>query len=87
VEGLLPIKALEEAADTRVVFRESDHAIASLPGGGESSRGGRRRNTPSRGRGAKPKQLTWSLGDKVRVRAERIDPMRKRVEFALATPF
>src|SRR2546429_2982548 len=34
-------------------------------------------------RGAKPRQLEWHLGDKVRVRAERIDPMRKRVEFAL----
>ena len=38
---------------------------------------------PSAGRGAKPRQLEWHLGDKVRVRAERIDPMRKRVEFAL----
>ena len=85
VEGLLPISALEEAAGTRVVFREADHAIVSLPGGAESARGGRRRNTPGRGRGTKPKQLTWSLGDKVRVRAERIDPMRKRVEFALVT--
>ncbi len=27
----------------------------------------------------------WKLGDRVRVRAERIDPMRRRVEFALAT--
>jgi len=85
VEGLLPINALEEAAGTRVVFREADHAIVSIPGGADSARGGRRRNTPGRGRGTKPKQLTWSLGDQVRVRAERIDPMRKRVEFALAT--
>ncbi len=37
------------------------------------------------GRGAKPRQLEWHLGDKVRVRAERIDPMRKRVEFALVS--
>src|SRR6267143_1271538 len=37
----------------------------------------------SPGRGAKPRQLEWHLGDKVRVRAERIDPMRKRVEFVL----
>src|SRR5437016_12976105 len=35
------------------------------------------------GRGAKSRQLEWHLGDKVRVRAERIDPMRHRVEFAL----
>jgi ribonuclease R len=87
VEGLLPINALEEAAGTRLVFREADHAIVSAPGrGSDSARGGRRRNAPGRGRGAKAKQLTWSLGDKVRVRAERIDPMRKRVEFALVTP-
>ena len=38
---------------------------------------------PPVGRGAKPAKLEWHLGDKVRVRAERIDPMRKRVEFAL----
>ena len=44
--------------------------------GAKSSRGGA-------GRGAKPKPLEWHHGDKVRVRAERIDPMRKRVEFAL----
>ena len=86
VEGLLPISALEEAAGTRCAFREGDHAIVSLAGGCDSSgrRGGRdRRNQPGSGRGAKRKQLKWSLGDKVRVRAERIDPMRKRVEFAL----
>ena len=33
--------------------------------------------------GAKPRQLEWHLGDKVRVRSDRIDLMRKRVEFAL----
>jgi len=39
-----------------------------------------------KGRGAVPqkaKQSSWKLGDRVRVRAERIDPMRHRVEFAL----
>jgi len=83
VEGLLPIRALEEAAGMRCMFRESDHAIVSTSGGGDGRRG--RSNPPSygRGRGAKRKQLAWSLGDRVRVRAERIDPMRKRVEFAL----
>jgi ribonuclease R len=87
VEGLLPINALEEAAGNRVVFREADHAIVSLSGGSANPRGGRRHDSPGpgRGRGAKPKQLTWSLGDQVRVRAERIDPMRKRVEFALVS--
>jgi ribonuclease R len=80
VEGLLPIGALEEFADARCVYREHDHAIVA------TSRGASRRGAPvaRHGRGAKPKQLEWHLGDKIRVRAERIDPMRKRVEFALA---
>ena len=80
VEGLLPLNALEDAAGTRVVFRERDHAIVALSGGD-----GRRGAPGSRsGRGAKPKELAWHLGDRVRVRAERIDPMRRRVEFAIA---
>jgi ribonuclease R len=79
VEGLLPINALEDAAGARVVFRERDHAIVALPGGeGRGAPGSRR------GRGAKPKELAWHHGDRVRVRAERIDPMRRRVEFAIA---
>jgi len=80
VEGLLPINALEDAAGTRVVFRERDHAIVALSGG--EGRGGAPGSR--RGRGAKPKELAWHLGDRVRVRAERIDPMRRRVEFAIA---
>ena len=88
VEGLLPVSALEEAAGTRCAFREGDHAIVSLAGGGRDSGGARRggrRDQPNfgKGRGAKTTQRKWSLGDTVRVRAERIDPMRKRVEFAL----
>jgi ribonuclease R len=70
VEGLLPVSALEEAANARCVYREKDHAIVAVSGGD-----GRR--------GAKSRQLEWHHGDKVRVRAERIDPMRHRVEFAL----
>jgi ribonuclease R len=77
VEGLLPITALEEAADARCVYRERDHAIVAL--GGDSGPG--RRSS----RGKPPKQLIWKLGDRVRVRAERIDPIRRRVEFALVT--
>src|SRR5579863_8310431 len=38
VEGLLPINALEDAAGTRVVFRERDHAMVALSGG-EGRRG------------------------------------------------
>jgi ribonuclease R len=123
VEGLLPISALEEAANARCVYRERDHAIVALQSGGSrgagSGRGARAsRRAPSAsssveaglappvrvgsssgsrlvsgrgtaasasGRGAKPRPLEWHLGDKVRVRAERIDPMRHRVEFALIT--
>jgi len=36
---------------------------------------------------AKPTtQRSWHLGDPVQVRADRIDPIRKRVEFALVEP-
>jgi ribonuclease R len=81
VEGLLPIGALEEAANARCTYRERDHAIVAVLGGdGRRGTHGSRRS----GRGAKPVQLSWRLGDRVRVRAERIDPMRRRVEFALA---
>jgi ribonuclease R len=38
------------------------------------------------GRGKKFTPLTWKLGDRIRVRAERIDPMRHRTEFALVVP-
>jgi ribonuclease R len=81
VEGLLPINALEDAAGARCVFRERDHAIVAMP----SNEGRRGSRGPGRGRGAAPKQLIWQHGDRVRVRAERIDPMRRRVEFALVS--
>jgi len=74
VEGLLPIAAIEEAAGTSCLYREHEHAIVANTG-----------HDQRRGRGApaKSKQRSWKLGDRVRVRAERIDPMRHRVEFAL----
>jgi exoribonuclease R len=78
VEGLLPITALEEAADARCVYREHDHAIVAVLGG-DSGRGRRS------GRGKTTMQLKWKLGDRIRVRAERIDPIRRRVEFALSS--
>jgi ribonuclease R len=82
VEGLLPITALEEAADARCVYRERDHAIvAVLSGDSGRGQGSARRS----GRRKPPGQLAWKLGDRVRVRAERIDPIRRRVEFALVT--
>jgi ribonuclease R len=81
VEGLLPITALEEATGARCIYRERDHAIVAM----QSSEGRRGGRAPGRGRGAAPKQLTWQHGDRVRIRVERIDPMRRRVEFALLT--
>jgi exoribonuclease R len=96
VEGLLPLAALEEAAGTRCIYREFDHSIVALPGGSgmvyadqpkdrhKSRRHGHSSAQPPKGRGAKPTaQRAWHLGDPVHVRAERIDPIRKRVEFAL----
>jgi ribonuclease R len=79
VEGLVPIDRLEEATGERCLYRERDRAIVcgSL-GGGNPERG--RRST------SKPKGAVFRLGDRVRVRAERIDPFRHRVEFALMPP-
>src|SRR4029077_421729 len=62
VEGLLPINALEEAAGARCMYREHDHAIVALPSS-DKPKGG-----AGHGRGAKPKQLIWQHGDRVRVR-------------------
>jgi ribonuclease R len=83
VEGLLPITALEEAAQARCVYRESDHAIVAVLGGSRGRGAGR---SDSGRRGKPAATLSWKLGDRVRVRAERIDPIRRRVEFALASP-
>jgi len=68
VEGLVPITALEEFIGERCVYRERDLAIVPQRGRHEASGRGR----------------AWRLGDRVRVRAERIDPLRRRVEFSLA---
>jgi len=76
VEGLVPIGAFEEAAGARCAYRERDHAIVAVVGGEGRRGGGRRKQVQA---------LAWKLGDRVRVRAERIDPMRRRVEFALLT--
>jgi ribonuclease R len=69
VEGLVSIDRLEEVTGMRCTFRERDHVIV-----GEPHRGG--------SRGGKTQRI-FRLGDRVRVRAERIDPMRHRVEFSL----
>jgi ribonuclease R len=73
VEGLIPINAFEDAAGARCLYRERDHAIVGVPGNERRSRSQRKQINA----------LIWKLGDRVRVRAERIDPMRRRVEFAL----
>jgi ribonuclease R len=82
VEGLLPINALEEASGSRVIYRERDHAIVALPGGDSGRRPGKKSPIPRRKASA---PMQWKLGDRIRVRAERIDPMRRRVEFSLLT--
>jgi ribonuclease R len=69
VEGLVSIDHLEQATGQSAAYRERDHAILMEPyRSARSSAPGRR----------------FSLGDRLRVRAERIDPFRHRVEFALA---
>jgi ribonuclease R len=87
VEGLVPITALEEATGARCVYRERDHAIVALlnSGRGVERRAPRRGGLGKSARTGKPSaagKFLWRLGDRVRVRAERIDPMRRRVEFA-----
>ena len=97
VEGLLPLAALEDAAGGRCIYREFDHSVVALPGGSNTMTYADRPKPREKskhpyqpalqqpkGRGAKPQaQRAWHLGDPVHVRAERIDPIRKRVEFAL----
>jgi ribonuclease R len=68
VEGLVGIDRLEESTGQRCLYRERDHAIVTEPYRGT--------------RGAAQKRI-FRLGDRVRVRAERIDPLRHRVEFTL----
>jgi ribonuclease R len=69
VEGLVSIGQIEEATGQRCLYRERDHTIVAEPHRGGRSGAGKR---------------IFKLGDRVHVRAERIDPMRHRVEFALA---
>ncbi|MGH9711751.1 MAG: ribonuclease R family protein [Candidatus Acidiferrales bacterium] len=68
VEGLVSIDRLEEITGMRCIYRERDHSIVAEP-----HRGGR----------SSVAAKVFRLGDRVRVRAERIDPFRHRVEFSL----
>ena len=70
VEGLVGIDQMEEFTAGRCQYRERDHAIVCEP----QHHGRSRSRTPA---------IAFRLGDRVRVRAERIDPFRQRVEFAI----
>jgi hypothetical protein len=79
VEGLVPATRLEELTGAHVFYRERDHALVS--GSGHGSRAAPRPSSKKAARGGSREQV-WKLGDRLRVRAERIDPIRRRVEFA-----
>lgn len=68
VEGLVGIDRIEEFTGQRCFYNEREHSIATEP----------RRA----GRGGASRQV-FQLGKLVKVRAERIDPFRHRVEFSL----
>jgi ribonuclease R len=84
VEGIVPIDRIKEFTGEQVFYRERDHAIVSGSGGGY--RGGGHASpigASKKKSGREPHgQHVWKLGDRIRVRAERIDPIRRRVEFS-----
>jgi exoribonuclease R len=92
VEGIVPIDRIEELTGEHVFYREQDHAIVSGSGGGQhpthdasrekKAAGGGGNQKKKSGRGAPRGGQVWKLGDRIRVRAERIDPIRRRVEFS-----
>jgi ribonuclease R len=83
VEGLVPIDRIEELTGEHVFYREQDHAIVSGSGHAaqrsSSHEPGKKKKS---GRGSPQGGHVWKLGDRIRVRAERIDPIRRRVEFS-----
>jgi len=86
VEGMVPIDRIQEITGEHVFYREQDHAIVSGSGQGLRPGGrdaGREKNPRKKsGRGTPRGGHVWKLGDRIRVRAERIDPIRRRVEFS-----
>jgi ribonuclease R len=89
VEGMVPIDRIEELTGEHVFYREQDHAIVSGSGHSQHSapRGAhdvsREKSAKKKsGRGSAHSGHIWRLGDRLRVRAERIDPIRRRVEFS-----
>jgi ribonuclease R len=83
VEGLVPINAIEEFTGARALYREKDHAIVASSSGNERRAGKGRGQQLSSKPSVRPGQQIWQHGDRIKVRAERIDPIRRRVEFAL----
>ena len=82
VEGMVPIDRIEELTGEHVFYREQDHAIVSGSGHAprpSSHEPGKKKKS---GRGSAHAGHVWKLGDRIRVRAERIDPIRRRVEFS-----
>ena len=82
VVGIVPIDRIEELTGEQVFYRERDHAIVSGSGPRNAvpqSRSGASKKKSGRELRA---QHIWKLGDRIRVRAERIDPLRRRVEFS-----
>jgi ribonuclease R len=82
VEGLVPINRLEEQVGGRCLYRERDHVIVAADSQNRSGRHQRAARGSSSRQASSPQ--AWHLGDRIRVVAERIDPIRRRVEFALA---
>jgi ribonuclease R len=86
VEGIVPIDRIEEFTGERAYYREQDHAIVS----GNVQRNTTHEPKPAPGASQKKKPgrsgaqsgHIWKLGGRLRVRAERIDPIRRRVEFS-----
>jgi ribonuclease R len=85
VEGLVPITRIEELTGEQAFYRERDHAIVSGSHSG-GSRDAAQKKKSGRGERSSSRsgrtQNVWKLGDRIRVRAERIDPLRRRVEFS-----
>ncbi len=83
VEGMVPIDRIEEITGEHVFYREQDHAIVSGSGhAAERSPSHEHGKKKKSGRGSPRGGHVWKLGDRIRVRAERIDPIRRRVEFS-----
>jgi ribonuclease R len=92
VEGIVPMDRIQELTGEHVFYREQDHAIVSGSGGagrgsqdqrGASREGGAGKNQKKKsGRGTPQRGHVWKLGDRIRVCAERVDPIRRRVEFS-----